>query len=77
MGPLDENLTWEYLIDEEDYFPEHVIWWYAKITKWGEIIEGKGDTNMSDWFEVLDSIYAIECYCSDLQVFRGNTHEQP
>mgnify|MGYP001412807986 CR=1 FL=1 len=77
MGPLDENLTWEYLIDEEDYFPEHVIWWYAKITKWGEIIEGRGDVDMAIWFDELDSISAIECYYSDLQVFRENVLVQP
>ena len=79
IGPLDENLTWEPSLedDEEDYFPVHVIWWHVKITKWGEIIEGKGDTSMSDWFHELDSIHATESYRSDLQIFRGNTQEQP
>ena len=77
MGPLDENLTWDYPIDEEYYLPEHVIWWYAKITKWGEIIEGKGEIEMAYWFNELDNVNAVESYYSDLQIFRGNTNKQP
>ena len=77
MGPLDENLTWEYLIDEEDYFPGHIIWWYAKITKWGEIIEGRGDVDMAVWFDELDDYYCVQSYYSDLQIFRENVNIQP
>lgn len=71
LGPLDENLTWIYysVVDDD------ITAWDVKITKWGEIIEGRGREDMRLWFDEIDN--NCDIYQTELQIYRENIQEQP